>query len=129
MSPHELFPIHFGRRQNTSISSMTSADSGNHDSRVAALCGAVVNDRVEVVQAFLRYGVDINKANPDGNMAVHICAMRNNVPILQLLVGHGAQLDVRNAQGETALQLAAALGNVEIVETLLRCEADAVYQG
>lgn len=129
MSPHELFPFHLGRRHSTSVSSMTSNDKGNIDSRVIALCGAVINDRVEVVQAFLRYGIDVNKSNPEGDKAVHICATRNNAQILQLLIDNGAQLDVRNAQGETPLQLAASLGNVEIVETLLRCEADLVYPG
>lgn len=127
MSPHEIFHFPLGHRHSTSVSSMNSNDKENIDSRMIALCGAVINDRVEVVQAFLRYGIDVNKSNPEGDKAVHICAMRNNVQILQLLIDHGAQLDVKNAQGETPLQLAASLGNLEIVEALLRCEADTMY--
>ena len=58
------------------------------------------------VKLAVELGVNVNRANQDGDTALHIAATRRLDSIIQFLAASGAALDVRNNRGETPLAIA-----------------------
>ena len=61
---------------------------------------------VETIADFLiQEGVDVNQTNSEGNTALHMCVIHNNLVLLAHLLQKGVKTELLNAQGKTAYQV------------------------
>lgn len=72
------------------------------------------------IKRHIRWGTDLNQADSEGDLPLHLAARAGQVAIARELAGHGASLDARNAAGQTPLDLALAHGKTKVAELLLR---------
>ncbi|MBK6005350.1 ankyrin repeat domain-containing protein [Ramlibacter ginsenosidimutans] len=84
-----------------------------------------VRQESAAVPVLLSLGADGNRADSDGNTALHACAGSSWHGLAGLVLEAGADHDRRNAQGQTALALAAALDDADAVDALLQAGANA----
>ena len=78
------------------------------------------------LEELIRYGVNVDAIDMDGNTALHIAARFNtSEQVIAALIEAGAQVDAKNSDGQTAL-LVAAWGNPNpaIIATLASAGAD-----
>ncbi|RDW57857.1 uncharacterized protein DSM5745_11375 [Aspergillus mulundensis] len=79
---------------------------------------------LELVLTFPGLGLDINKADANGNTAL-LKAATNGCPVsVRLLLAHGADPNVVNAQRRTPLTEAATDGDEDVIEMLLNAGAN-----
>jgi rhodanese-related sulfurtransferase len=88
------------------------------------LMRAALAGRAEIVDELVRVGVDVGQRNADGNNALWLGCVSNDLGVVERLVQAGIPIDNRNDAGATALMYAASSGKAEIVELLLRAGAD-----
>eukprot|EP00727_Mastigamoeba_balamuthi_P012878 m51a1_g8212 hypothetical protein (997) ;mRNA; r:65730-71382 len=83
-------------------------------------------DRIRLMQALVRDGVDVNYCNSDGDTALAILISRNpnDADALDLLLRSGAVVATVNASGESPLHVAVRSGNARLVEKLVASGAD-----
>ena len=75
---------------------------------------------LEVVQAFLDKGADLNETSgPWGFHALLFAAQHGHAEIGKLLIEHGADIYLGDNYGDPALNIAAYFGQLEFVEMLL----------
>jgi ankyrin repeat protein len=75
---------------------------------------------LEVVQAFLDKGADLNETSgPWGTHALLFAARHGHTEIGKLLIEHGADIYLGDSYGDPALNVAAWNGQLEFVEMLL----------
>jgi ankyrin repeat protein/uncharacterized protein YecT (DUF1311 family) len=86
--------------------------------------GVAANGPVDMVQALLNAGVDVNSQNSGGETAVMAAVRAERPDRVQLLFDHGADANIRDRMGRTALHLAVEAGNIEMVKLLLAHGAD-----
>jgi uncharacterized protein len=92
---------------------------------VTPLVLAVEAGNLEIVNALIAAGADVNHALPEGETVLMTAARAGNAPVIQALVRHGARLEAREGfYGETALIWAAAAGHADAVRALLDAGAD-----
>ena len=91
---------------------------------IGDLFAAVEQGSVEVVQALLSHGADVNKSDKHGKTALFAAAEQGNVEVVQALLSHGADVNKSDSDGWTALFAAAEQGSVEVVQALLSHGAD-----
>ena len=72
------------------------------------------------IVSLLNAGVDVNQICPDGNTAVMMAVLNDQVEAIDTLIENGANVDIKDAQGMTPLFYAAANGNKPMVEALLK---------
>jgi ankyrin repeat protein len=85
-------------------------------------------EAIEAIQICLAAGADINRANDDGDTALHGAAeARGSTAIVRFLVQSGAKMDTRNKLGQTPLD--AAFAHRDRAGTLLRTAAVAELRG
>ncbi|KAA8907990.1 ankyrin repeat-containing domain protein [Sphaerosporella brunnea] len=96
-----------------------------------ALQGAVFSGELEVVQALLDAGADVNAPlawGPAGGKTALQEAARKDIELVHLLLSSGANVNAPAAEnrlnGRTALQAAAEAGKVETVQLLLELGAN-----
>ena len=102
------------RRTSLDLSHLTDLQS-----KSAAWFAAAEGGNVEVVQALLSHGVDVNVTDWWGQTALFAAASRGNVEVVQTLLTHGVDVNLTDQRGQTALFAAASVGNVEVVQVLL----------
>lgn len=71
------------------------------------------------IRRHIRWGTDLNQADSNGDLPLHVAARAGQVTIARELAGNGASLDARNAAGQTPMDLALAHGKTKVVELLL----------
>ena len=91
---------------------------------IGELFAAVEQGNVEVVQALLNHGADVNKSDKHGKTALFAAAGQGNAEVVQALLSHGADVNKSFVLGKTALHAAVEQGNVEVVQALLSHGAD-----
>jgi ankyrin repeat protein len=79
---------------------------------------AVQYNSLDMVNALLDGGADINRVNDTGNTALHVAVNHGFIAISRLLQIRGADVDVVNAQGQTARTIAIKWNLVPILEFL-----------
>jgi ankyrin repeat protein len=81
---------------------------------------AISLGNLEVVQAFLDKGADLNETSgPWGTHALLFAARHGHIEIGKLLIEHGADIYLGDSYGDPALNVAAWNGQLEFVEMLL----------
>jgi ankyrin repeat protein len=71
----------------------------------------------------LKFHVNMNKGDGDGNTALHWAAWREHEAVVQLLLQAGAAVNAKAVNGMTALHGAAGSGNEAVVQLLLQAGA------
>lgn len=80
--------------------------------------------RLEMAQAFIASGIDVNLTDKDGWSALMWSSWSGLTTVTKLLLDSGADVKLADENGNTALMLAAMRGNKEIVELLISRGAD-----
>lgn len=78
--------------------------------RVAPLHSAVAAQRLDISEALLRRGADVNAVQADDFTPLHEAAQNGQVAMIELLLAHGANLTARKSDGQTPLDVAEAHG-------------------
>ena len=79
---------------------------------------AIRDGNLQVVQALIQKGVNLDCKNDYGQTPLHHAVLYEKVTIVELLLEKGANLDSKNKNGIMPLHHAAALGQESILETI-----------
>lgn len=85
---------------------------------------AVQQDRLDIVQALISAGANVNAKNRYGVAALVLAATNGNASITQALLKAGADVRVIVPETGSALMAAARTGNPEVIKLLLAAGAD-----
>ncbi len=80
--------------------------------------------QAENIQYFLAKGVDINKANLEGNTALMNASSGKDIALLELILPKVKNINAVNAKGESALTMAVKGESADMVALLLKSGAD-----
>ncbi|XP_071837816.1 E3 ubiquitin-protein ligase MIB1-like [Apostichopus japonicus] len=87
-----------------------------------ALQAASQNGHTDVVNVFIKHGVDMEVEDKDGDRAIHHAAFGDEPSIIELLQSGGVDLNARNKRRQTALHIGVNKGHFGVVEMLLKLE-------
>jgi quinoprotein dehydrogenase-associated probable ABC transporter substrate-binding protein len=73
---------------------------------------------IDIAQALIKRGADVNAKDKDGMTALMVAASHNNAPMIGLLMQSGANAAVRNNRGQTAVDIANLNGNLEAKQAI-----------
>ena len=93
-------------------------DDGSYCDDIPLLIQASDNSEIEIVEALLSEGADINVQDDDENTALHKACENGNKDIVRILLEHNAYIDLENEYEETPLYIARNKGNRYIVGLL-----------
>ncbi|WP_166924009.1 ankyrin repeat domain-containing protein [Flavobacterium poyangense] len=82
----------------------------------------------EIVKYFIEKGVDVNKADKEGNTALIIASAGKDIELVQTLLAKVKDINVVNAKGESALTAAVKGSSAEVVSLLLSKGADSTVK-
>ncbi len=89
------------------------------------LLGFIVSEnRMSVLDLFVRYGANVNMMDEHDNTPLHIAASIGRLNMVKRLILHGANLHARNKNGRTPLFLSAEKGFKEIFVELAKNGSD-----
>ena len=88
-----------------------------------ALILAARNGHVEIVQALVDAGADIDLQSKSGSTALMFAASKGHTDVVKALLGADADLNAKNNNKNTALMVAAQNGHVGCVQVLLAAKA------
>lgn len=93
-------------------------DDESYCDYIPLLIHASDESEVEIVEALLSEGADVDVQDGDENTALHIACENENKDIVKILLKHDADVDLENSYGETPLSIARDKGNRYIVGLL-----------
>lgn len=73
---------------------------------------------VEVLDALLAAGADVNEQNSWGHSALMIAAMSRDVAMVKALIDAGVDIHARDISGETALEIARSDDVIRLLQKL-----------
>ena len=86
---------------------------------------AATYGHTQIVQTFLKWGVDINSSRETGETALFRASAFGHIEVVELLVDNGANISATRTSDEChAITRAVSEGHVEIVEFLIKRGAD-----
>ena len=85
---------------------------------------AAFNGKKDVVEYFLKKGVNVDAKDQDGNTALIKASINNQLEIVKYLIKNGADVNIKNNDAITALMVAAYSGHLDVVNLLLKNGAD-----
>lgn len=74
-----------------------------------------------MMQALLEHHADVNAQDDQGNTALHLAALRNDLRMVQLLIEYGANGAISNHQGKRPAQLSSHEDIIWLITEALRC--------
>lgn len=92
---------------------------GSADYNTTALMWAAARGNLEVVQALLDAGAQIDAIDGDGRTALRVAAEHGRDRIVELLLQHGADPSIKSMFGDDMLHEVAARGNPATLQILL----------
>lgn len=101
-----------------------SSISGSQAAADRAMETAAMKGQVEIAQALLNGGYDINRPTPKGSTYLHDAALANQKKMAELLLKSGASVHALNRTGGTPLHDAALGGSVDVINELLDSGAE-----
>lgn len=81
----------------------------------------------EIVSYFMAKGIDVNKADNDGNTAFMQAAGGKDAAVATLLLPKVKNINAVNSKGESAISIAVKDGSADVVALLLKNGADSNY--
>lgn len=87
--------------------------------KVMPLHSAVARKDLEITQALLNHGAEVNARQGGGFTPLHGAAQNGDPAIAELLLAHGAEVNARDNQDKTPLAFAQAEGHQNVVDLLL----------
>lgn len=84
-----------------------------------ALQAASQNGHVELIKVLMKYDVDMEVEDKDGDRAVHHAAFGDEPEVIKLLHRGGADLNARNKRRQTPLHIGVNKGHIGVVKVLL----------
>ncbi|XP_064626233.1 E3 ubiquitin-protein ligase MIB1-like [Lineus longissimus] len=84
-----------------------------------ALQAASQNGHLEVIKVLMKYDVDMEMEDKDGDRAVHHAAFGDEAGVIDLLHRGGCDVNARNKRRQTPLHIGVNKGHVSVVKTLL----------
>jgi len=93
--------------------------SGSQAAGDQAMESAALKGQVDIAQALLDGGFDINRLTPTGSTYLHDAALNNQKKIAQLFLKRGASVSALSRTGGTPLHDAALGGSVDVMDELL----------
>ena len=79
----------------------------------------------DIINYFLAKGVDVSKADKEGNTALIVASEGRDAKLVETLLSKAKNVNAKNEKGETALLKAVSNGSAEVVSVLLKNGADA----
>lgn len=74
---------------------------------------------LDQLKRHIRWGTDVNQADPQGDKPLHVAARRGRLVIARELLENGADPNAENQAGETPLQVALTEGKTQLADVLL----------
>jgi predicted LPLAT superfamily acyltransferase len=110
------------------VRSMIAAGTGpnvpNPDDATGATALQAALGNIEIMQALIAAGANLNAVNRDGNSALMLATDSNLTESAKVLVNAGADVNLRNHKRYTPLINAVTRGNQEVVKLLLAHKAE-----
>ena len=94
----------------------------NYGSTTLAL--ASEHGYVEVVDALIATGADVNKANKYGRTPICWASLSSHLEVVQALIAEGADVNKADNSGRTPISMASSNGHLEVVQALIAAGAD-----
>lgn len=79
------------------------------------------------MKLLINKGAQLDRHDNNGDTALILAVISNNLGALEKLLEMGANPTLRNKQGETVLSIAQALNNIEMIELLEKAIKDKAY--
>jgi ankyrin repeat protein len=93
------------------------------DGRTALIWASYCNN-LEVVQALIQAGTDVNIKNNNGRTALMYTSDQNHLEVAQVLIEAGANVNIRDNEGNTALIWASYRNHLEVIKALIQAGTD-----
>ncbi|KAL4236081.1 E3 ubiquitin-protein ligase mib1 [Mactra antiquata] len=84
-----------------------------------ALQAASQNGHVDVIKVLMKYDLDMEIEDKDGDRAVHHAAFGDEPAVIEMLHRGGADLNARNKRRQTPLHIGVNKGHIGVVKALL----------
>lgn len=104
------------------------ADQASDEDLEVGLLRAAMSGNVELVDAYIYFGINVNFADSIGLTALHCGARAQCIDVLELLLAHGADLNAVDIFSMTPLSYACCSGIPELVQWFLSHQAVASYE-
>jgi len=95
------------------------------DRPTLALYPAIQRGDIAQIERHIKWGTDLNQANPDGSMPLHVAAKAGRWVVVKLLLKHGADINALDKQQHTPLFNAVMAGRTQVAEMLIKQGAKA----
>lgn len=105
------------------VNSLLSNGAKVNTSGWTALHYAASSGDLEVVNALIKAGADINAVAPDGSSPMIMAAREGHIEIIKLLLSLHANTDIQNENGMTALKWSLKRDDTDIMELLVEANA------
>ena len=97
----------------------SDANEAIEDGQLTPLILAIFNGRLDMVQALVNGGADVNAGSASGVTPLAVASSKGHLDIVQFLVGKGANVNAVDSRSETPLMMAALNGQEEVAQFLV----------